>query len=112
MAGDRVGNRNTAAEVEYAVMLFNGDGVAKDEAAGAKLFLRAAEQGNPVAQNRVARIYAAGRGLRKDLIEAGKWHTLATARGVPDPWLDDTLKVLTPAERAKADEAARKWQER
>jgi len=105
-------NRNTAAEVEYAVMLFNGDGVSKDEAAGAKLFRRAAEQGNPVAQNRVARIYAAGRGLPKDLIEAGKWHTLATARGIPDPWLDDTLKALTPAERARADEAARKWQER
>lgn len=103
--------RNAAALVEYAIMLFNGEGVQKDEEAGAKMFRRAAELGNPVAQNRLARIYAAGRGLPKNLVEAAKWHTLAMARGVNDPWLDDALKALTPAERQKADEAARRWQD-
>ncbi len=34
-----------SAEVEYAIMLFNGVGVAKDEAAAAKLFLKAAGGG-------------------------------------------------------------------
>ena len=90
-------------------MLFNGDGLRKDETAGARMFLRAAERGNPIAQNRVARIYAAGRGLPRDLVEAAKWHMLASRQGLPDPWLDDAVKGLTPAERARAEEAVRRW---
>ena len=39
-----------AGEVEYAIMLFNGDGVAKDERAAAKLFIRTANKGNAIAQ--------------------------------------------------------------
>ena len=46
-------------------MLFNGIGVPKDETAAGKLFLKAAARDNPVAQNRVARILAVGRGLPK-----------------------------------------------
>jgi TPR repeat protein len=101
--------RNVSAQVEYAVMLFNGDGVRKDETAGARMFLRAAERGNPIAQNRIARIYAAGRGLPRDLVEAAKWHMLAARQGLPDPWLDDAVKGLTPAERSRAEEAVRRW---
>ena len=102
-------DRNISAQVEYGVMLFNGEGVRKDEAAAAKMFLSAAEQGNPLAQNRLARIYAAGRGFPKNLVQAAKWHTLAVQQGIKDPWLDDALKGLTPDERQKADEAVRKW---
>ena len=40
---------NLPGEVEYAIMLFNGTGVEKDETAAANLFLRAAWQGNPIA---------------------------------------------------------------
>ena len=36
--------RASFSEVEYAIMLFNGVGVAKDEAAAAKLFLEAAAE--------------------------------------------------------------------
>ncbi|MCP8940160.1 SEL1-like repeat protein [Alsobacter sp. SYSU M60028] len=102
-------NHNGAAMVEYAIMLFNGEGVTRDETAGAKMFRRAAELGNPVAQNRLARIYAAGRGLPKDLVAAAKWHQLASARGMADQWLDDALRGLTPAERDRAEDAARRW---
>ena len=59
--------QNVPAEVEYAIMLFNGVGVPKDETAAAKIFLKAAAQDNPVAQNRVARILAVGRGLPRIL---------------------------------------------
>jgi TPR repeat protein len=80
-------------------MLFNGIGAAKDETAAAKLFLKAASRGNPVAQNRAARILAAGRGLPKDMAQAMKWHLLARAAGVKDAWLDGELAKLTPQER-------------
>jgi len=86
-------------------MLFNGDGVAKDEAAAGKMFLRAAERGNAVAQNRLARLYVAGRGLPKNLVEAGKWHELARRQGLADGWLDNALREMTPDERRRADEA-------
>jgi TPR repeat protein len=90
-------------------MLFNGEGVIRNEVGAAAFFLRAAEKGNPVAQNRLARLHAAGRGVPRDLVEAAKWHAIAGSRGVKDPWLDETVKELSPAERARADEAARRW---
>ena len=46
-----------AGQVEYAIMLFNGVGVEKNEAAAAKIFLRAAARNNPIAQNRLAHLY-------------------------------------------------------
>ena len=71
-----------AAEVEYGIMLFNGEGQAKDEAAAARYFLRAATRNNPVAMNRMARLYAAGRGVPKNIIESMKWHILARTVGL------------------------------
>ena len=51
---------HVAAEVEYAIRLFNGVGTEKDEAQAATWFRRAADLGNPIAQNRLARILATG----------------------------------------------------
>ena len=48
---------------EYAIALFNGTGVAKNEAAAGTYLRRAANSGNPVAQSRLAFMYATGRGL-------------------------------------------------
>ena len=96
---------NVPAEVEYAIMLFNGVGIDKDETAGARLFLKAAAANNPIAQNRIARLLVAGRGVKQDVVEAMKWHILARGAGEKDPWLDDVLNKLTPAQK-KAVEAA------
>lgn len=109
--GRAAAGRNVSAQVEYGIMLFNGDGVSKDEMAAARMFLRAAEQGNPIGQNRVARIYAAGRGLPRDLVEAARWHILAGRQGMTDPWLDDAVRGLSPADREKAERAALRWLE-
>jgi uncharacterized protein len=98
------------AQVEYAVMLFKGQGVAVDEARAAKLFRLAAEQGNAVAQNRLARLYANGVAVKADPVQAAKWHLLARGAGVSDFSLDIVLSKLTPQERAKAEEAAENWQ--
>jgi TPR repeat protein len=98
-----------AAQIEYAIMLFNGDGVEKDETAAARLFLKAARSGNPLAANRLARLYASGRGVNKDMVEAMKWHLSARNAGLKDEWLESHLTSLSPAER-KALEAALKHQ--
>jgi TPR repeat protein len=90
-------------------MLFNGTGVEKDETAAAKLFLKAAMSNNPVAQNRVARILAAGRGLPKDMVEAMKWHLLAKAAGEKDTWLDEQLEKLSPREKVEVELSLRRY---
>ena len=114
--------KNTAAEVDLAIMLFNGDeaakdgapekkgsGIPKDEAAAAKLLLAAAARDNAVAQNRVARLLAVGRGLPKNEIEACKWHILARAQGIGDAFLDGVLYALSAEDKAKAETAVRRY---
>jgi TPR repeat protein len=90
-------------------MLFNGEGIERNETAAAHLMLKAAARNNPVAQNRVARILVAGRGLPKDLIEAMKWHLLARAGGLKDAWLDFQLAALSNEEKQGVDEAVRRY---
>jgi TPR repeat protein len=100
---------NLDAEVEYAIALFNGTGIAKDEAGAVGWFRRAAHQGSPIAQNRLARILAAGRGAPADPVEATKWHLIAKAAGESDPWLDSFVGNLKPAEREAGEKAAKPW---
>ena len=80
---------NTDAQVEYAIALFNGTGVAKNEAAGGDAAAKAARKGSPIAQNRLAHILAVGRGMPADPVEAIKWHLIAKAGGASDIPLDD-----------------------
>ena len=87
--------------MEYAIALFNGDGVPKDEKAAALLFMLAASRGNPVAQNRLARLYVAGRGVPADLVEAAAWNAVARNAGREDPWLDSAVKNLSPEQLRK-----------
>jgi len=77
--------------------------VEKDEEKGAKLFYLAAEKGNPVAQNRVARLHANGLVFELDLVQAAKWHLLAREAGVSDFSLDIVLTKLTPEQRVAAE---------
>jgi len=100
---------NVDAMVEFAIAQFNGEAVSKDETAAAKLFLKAAHLGNAVAQNRLARILMAGRGMPADPTEAVKWHLVAKAGGDSDPELDAFASKQTPAVRAAAEVAAKKW---
>jgi uncharacterized protein len=73
--------------------------------------LSAAEKGNPVAQNRLARLYANGLVYKKDRVEAAKWHLLAREAGASDFDLDILLAELTPEERLAAEKAADEWRE-
>jgi hypothetical protein len=89
-------------------MLFNGEGVDRNETEAAKLFGKAAAQNNPIAQNRLAHLYAVGRGVKQDIAQAVAWNLLASADGVKDPQLDALSDQLTPQQRAAALETVRR----
>ncbi|MGA0596683.1 tetratricopeptide repeat protein [Enterovirga sp. CN4-39] len=99
-------NGSIAGEVALAIALFNGDGIEKNEAHAARLFRRTALRGNAIAQNRLARIYATGRGVPRNLIEAAAWHLMASGQGLPDSWLDSTLKDMPEQDRKRAEQLA------
>jgi uncharacterized protein len=86
--------------------MFNGEGVPANEAFAARAFRRAALKGNAIAQNRLARLSVAGRGVPPNKVEAAAWHLMAAAQGLSDPWLDNALKDLSPDERARAERLA------
>ena len=95
--------------VEFAIAQFNGEFTDKDESAAARLFLSAARRGSPIAQNRLARILMAGRGLPADATEAIRWHIVAKQNGAGDPELDVFASKQPQTVRDAADKAARKW---
>ncbi len=101
---------NLDAMVEFAIAEFNGEGTAKDESAAARLFLAAARRGSPIAQNRLARILMAGRGMPADPTQAIRWHIIAKAAGAGDPELDLFASKQPQAVRDAAEKAAKKWQ--
>jgi TPR repeat protein len=100
------------AQVDYALILFRGHGVPPDPERGAEFFRRAAEKGVATAQNRLARCYAHGAGVAKNLVEAAKWNFIARAGGIEDEGLDKLLARLPPADRTKAQTAAQQWRDR
>jgi TPR repeat protein len=101
------------AQVDFALILFRGHGVdPPDPKRGAEFFRRAAEKGVATAQNRLARCYAHGAGVGKNLIEAAKWNFIARVGGIEDEALDKLLAGLSRADRSKAQQAAQTWRDR
>jgi len=80
--------------------------VTASESGAARYFRRAAAKGNAIAQNRLARLLAAGRGVPQNKVDAAAWHLLAAAQGLSDSWLDNALKDLTADERTRAERLA------
>lgn len=100
---------NTDAEVEFAIALFNGTGVNKDIPTAVALMSRAARQNSPIAQNRLAHILVEGQGVPADPVEGFKWHIIAKTAGAGDTDLDARMAQLSPEDRKKAEEGAKKW---
>jgi TPR repeat protein len=100
------------AQIDYAVILFRGHGVPPDTKKGAEYFREAAEKGAATAQNRLARCYAHGAGVEKNLAEAAKWNFIAKAGGIEDKALEDMLSKLSRADKLKAQAAAAQWRDR
>ena len=84
----------------------------KDEAAAAAFFRKAAIKGSPIAQNRLARVYATGRGLPVDPVAATRWHLIAKAGGESDIFLDTFIRDLKPQDREAGEKAAKAWLDR
>jgi uncharacterized protein len=100
---------NVDAEVEYAIALYNGDGIERNEQAAAALFRKAALHGSAIAQDRLARILATGRGAPANPVEATKWHLISRAGGETNLTLDDFVDRLDAETRAAGERAAKPW---
>jgi uncharacterized protein len=100
---------NVDAMVEYAIAEFNGSGTPKNETGAAQLLQKAANRGSAIAQNRLARVLMAGRGMPANPTEAVKWHIISKAGGASDPDLD-LFAAKQPADvRDAAQKEADKW---
>ena len=76
-------------------MIFNGDGIAKDSRTAAAWLKLAAEAGNPVAENRLARLYLAGEGVERNVQEALRWYRRARAAGLVDAGIEEDIAKAT-----------------
>ena len=90
-------------QFEVAMRYANGEGVPKDRAKAARLYLEAAQLGDARAQNNLAFMYANGDGMPTNLILAHIWWKRAGSRG-----LEDARKNLVALEKfMSADELAK-----
>lgn len=88
--------------------------VPKDLGLAAKWYRKGAEQGNAQAQNGLGRLYAEGKGVPQDYVEAYFWLSLASANGSHSSTndVDDrdfAASHLTKAVLLETQERARKW---
>ena len=72
---------NAKAETIVGLKYVDGTGVPVNEAEAAKWLDRAAQQGEPVAQYRLATLYERGRGVPADAAMAIKWYLAAAQAG-------------------------------
>ena len=72
---------NAKAETIVGLKYLDGTGVPVNEAEAAKWLDRAAQQGEPVAQYRLATLYERGRGVPTDAAKAIKWYLAAAQAG-------------------------------
>ncbi len=97
------------AQIELAIWLANGRGGKKDYPGALLWFKAAANKGNVIAQNRLARMLMLGLGTEVNQKEAAKWFVLARRSGHKDSVLNDFFKTLSPKMRKEALDAANRW---
>ena len=70
-----------------------------------------ADRGNPDAQNMLGHMYATGRGVLQDFVQAHLWFNLAAVRGKSKAASsrDDVARLMTSQQVAEAQELARRW---
>lgn len=99
-----------AAQYEYAVKLLRGQGFNHDKPDIVMFLTEAARQGVPGAQNRLAHIYAEGRIVRKNMVDAAKWRLIAKASGRKsqafDAALDKQIAAMPRDALRRAQDAA------
>ena len=89
--GDLVAQVNLSFSYEYGIRGFR-----KDMAEAARWWRKAAEQGEPFAQFRIGWMYATGRGVRKDLVQAYAWLRAPGPQQIIFPWLSGCAWMQQP----------------
>jgi uncharacterized protein len=100
------------AEAQYnlGVLYQEGHGVPQNFAEALKWYRMAANQGYDRAQLSLGFMYANGIGVKKDSVQAYMWFNLAAASNATyAPNRDQTAKLLTPDQLAKAQKLALDW---
>ena len=101
----------TNAELEYGIALYLGKGVKKDEAAGFNMLRRAAEKGNPVAQNRLAHALRRRQRHQESTLSLPANGTCSRANRASAISASTLHAAVTAEERTAAEKAAYDWQQ-
>jgi hypothetical protein len=90
---------------------FGAAGLAADPAEAARWYERAAAEGHGMAGYRLGRMYAAGRGVERDLVLAHLWLGRCAERGLGDSsaWVAAVAAEMSPEERTAARALAERW---
>ena len=96
------------AQLDLGTWLANGRSTTADPRAAFLWFARAAGQGNVLAQNRLARMYDAGFGVKRDPVLAGAWHIIAKRAGLADTAMDRRFAAMSDIDRERALETAKR----
>ena len=97
------------AQVELSIALINGTDGPKDLELAFNILSNVANEGNVIAQNRLAHMYMDGIGTEPSQLEAAKWHILAQRAGRFDLTLDRFMTTLDDDTRKKAITLANRW---
>ncbi len=98
------------AQTHYGIVLEYGDDAKQDYRAAAEWYRKAADQGFPAGQARLADLHSTGKGVPKSEVEACFWFTLA-AKGNPKyaGRRDEHFAKLSPAERELVASRVQAW---
>jgi TPR repeat protein len=107
---------NSAVQLFLGFMHAQGQGLAKDPAAAAAWYRRAAEQDNMVAQIRLGLLHRRGEGAARNPVQAYLWASLAArqkshVQKVAQALLEAQATEMTPAQIAEAKRLALAWAE-
>lgn len=104
---------NAAAQYSFGVMCERGIGVPKSAKQAASWYHKAAELGYAEAQYVLGTMYENGRGaVRKDLVQAYKWFSLAAAAGfeMAEENIAEIKPGMSPEQVEQAQAMANEWQ--
>ncbi|OLP61162.1 enhanced entry protein [Xaviernesmea oryzae] len=94
------------AQLDAGIWLIDGLGGDRNLEEGFRWMRLAAQNGNIIAQNRVAHLYINAIGTQPNPVEAGKWALLSLKAGLRDPALEDFMEGLPDEQVAEARKAA------
>ncbi len=100
------------AQVDLGVWLVNGTNGPRDFVKGFQWLSIAANDGNVVAQNKLAHLYINALGTKPDPVEAAKWYVLSRRAGLADPALEDFYLGINDDQQKAAIDAANKFRRR